>query len=236
MSREAWVFDFTEEGRIVGAVERPAVEKRREEQPPPARVPLAIEELALLLERLEREQPLDLATAVNEQLHDFHDHRDELLAHAARERPASQHRLVCVPETRCSLRQQRPDRLVGSEASFWRTAGDTEEAHYLRHCQAAKRSAFQLHQVILGGVEIHGGNPSRTRCEQRQRGAAARANDDDLRIMQRSEGFDLQARILSDLREEEPVFAGARKLAAGNPLSSGLAPSLLNGGRGHAAN
>src|SRR5258705_11982086 len=112
MSREAWVFDFTEEGRIVGAVERPAVEKRGEEQPPPARVPLTVEKLALLLERLERKQTLDLATAVNEHLHDFHDHRDELLAHAARERPAPQHRLVFVPETRFSLRRKRPDLLV----------------------------------------------------------------------------------------------------------------------------
>src|SRR5207237_3429943 len=89
MRRKTRVLDLAKEFRLERAVESPAVDQQREQRPPSPCIPLAVEEFALLLYRLQRQQPLDLARPVHEHLHHFHDCADEQFAHAASERAAT---------------------------------------------------------------------------------------------------------------------------------------------------
>src|SRR6266404_7371580 len=155
MRREARILHFAKKLRLQRAAERPAVNQEREEEPPAARVPLAVEKLALSLERLEGKEPLDLPRPAYEKLDDLYDCPDELRRHSAREGASSQQRLVRVPEFCRAPGKQRSNGPVCSQAPLSRTAGNAEEAEDLRHRETPKRRRLELDQMVLRRVEIH---------------------------------------------------------------------------------
>src|SRR3954469_14490843 len=181
--------------------------------------------MSLLLERPQREHLLDFLAAVNEDSYHPGDGAYEPLAHSARQRAASEQRLMLIPELGGTFRQERPDGPVGPAATLGCPPRHTEEAHDLWRGEATQRRGLELDEVILGRVEIDSDHLTGPRREQRQRGASARAHDDDPGAVERTERLDLEERILPYLSEEQPVGARSRQNGTMNPVEALRCPS-----------
>jgi hypothetical protein len=71
------------------------------------------------------------------------------------------------------------------------------------------RRQLELHQVVLGGVEVDRHHVAGAGGEQRQGRAPPRADHHDGVVGAGGEAIDLQRGVLSDLGEEEAVVDGA---------------------------
>ena len=65
--------------------------------------------------------------------------------------------------------------------------------------------------MILRAVEIHRRDSAGSLGEQRESSASPGANDDERVVGAGSEGLDFQERILTDLREVEPIVDRAKE-------------------------
>ena len=112
--------------------------------------------------------------------------------------------------------------MVSTSASLRSASTHTEEAHDLRQGESPKCSSFQLDEVVLCRVEIHRCHLFCPGSKQGKRGAAARSHRDHTRVGERAQAFDLEERILPDLREEKTLIARASQRKASNQLGTSL--------------